>query len=651
MRKIYLFLLALCVSGVSSIATAQKFPVNFSLDEKVTGRLITGVTLQPQKSGIVYGDLQTIVVNEGITPPTQDNSGNIGNYNIYNDVTDSGTLVVKAGQTVKPGFGLINSYWDGAWMHGYVYVDGNQDGQLSSPDELLSTSFVDNNGNWVTQMPEFRVPTTVGTYTMRYKIDWASTDPAGGSQVVSAHGSVTDATMQVVAPTVTINYDNTKGSIEDNITQNPICGEQYMFRVTPNPGLYASATVICGTQETLLVPDNMGYITIPAAVFQNDLTINVEFGKRVFTADDAANGICYFRLKNKQHGTYLKSGVSTASSASPGYVDEGTVYVYTWDPTDATEANKQASYIWKFEVINWSTYLVSQGYRMDAIGDRGDGYSITMSTTGSSNVMARQSGDTYGFTSDAPGYSGVSVPYLHAVNFGRGHVDGAQKFPDNAEGYHVTTWTEGADASQWYIEPVEDFTTTIGTGGWSSINYAFPVSLPAASVTAYTVASEGDGFVELAEIPATDGEILLPRNTPAFIEGTEGETVTVTILLEEPKTTIAKAEGFKGTTLTETKELAATEAVYGIATVEGVTALYKMQSGTTISCNKAYYETTASGVAKFELNFGETTGIDTLAPDPSTVKDNTLYDLNGRRVLYPTRGIYVTASGRKIYVK
>lgn len=650
MRKIYLFLLALCVSGVSSIATAQKFPVNFSLDEKVTGRLITGVTLQPQKSGIVYGDLQTIVVNEGITPPTQDNSGNIGNYNIYNDVTDSGTFVVKAGQTVKPGFGLINSYWDGAWMHGYVYVDENQDGQLtiSSPDELLSRP----NGNqWVTQMPEFRVPTTVGTYTMRYKIDWASTDPAGGSQVVSAHGSVTDATMQVVAPTVTINYDNTKGSIERNITQNPICGEQYIFRVTPNPGLYASATVICGTKKTLLVPDNMGYITIPADVFQNDLTINVEFGKRVFTADDAANGICYFRLKNKQYGTYLKSGVSSASSASLGYVDEGTVYVYTWDPTDATEANKQASYIWKIESENWVKYLKSQGYRMEAIGTGAD-MSVKMSKDGGREVTIRQNGDTYGFTTYEAGFKPEGqYPFLHAVVFGRDSIDKFQKFPDNVEGLHVAGWTESADASQWYIEPVEDFTTTIGTGGWSSINYAFPVSLPAASVTAYTVASEGDGFVELAKIPATDGEILLPSNTPAFIEGTEGDSVTVTILLEEPEATIAKAAGFKGTTLTAKKDLSATEAVYGIATVEGVTALYKMRNGTTIPCNKAYYETTASGVAKFELNFGETTGIDTLAPDPSTVKDNTLYDLNGRRVLYPTRGIYVTASGRKIYVK
>ena len=31
--------------------------------------------------------------------------------------------------------------------------------------------------------------------------------------------------------------------------------------------------------------------------------------------------------------------------------------------------------------------------------------------------------------------------------------------------------------------------------------------------------------------------------------------------------------------------------------------------------------------------------------------DNTLYDLNGRRVVRPTKGIYVTGSGKKVYIK
>lgn len=654
MRKIYLFLLALCVSGVSSIATAQDYAVDASIKDANIPSTLTdkrhckGVSLQAQKSSVVYGDKKTIWFNDGIT------NENYTNYKVYNDLTGGEQkFQFKVGQTVNGSFELSglkdgNIGWDGTWMGSYIYLDVDKNGIFATDaTELLrssGTTYVAHTSA-VNAVKEFRLPQTEGTYRMRFKTDWQSTDPM--TTDAGAGGSITDVLIDLSYAQVAFTYDETKGTVTGT-TEGLVCGEDYTFTVTPKTGLYASATVICGEQETVLTPNSNGTITVPAAVFQNDLTINVEFGKRVFTAADAVNGECYFRLKNKQHGTYLKSGVSTATAtANAGdgidYVTEGSVYAYTWNPTDATETSKQASYIWKIE----GGYLTSQSYRMDAIGTGAD-MSVKMSKDGKT-VTVRQNGETYGFTTNETEFrpNNQTPPFLHAVTLGR-NSDNA-KYPHNLEGWHVAGWTEGADASQWYIEPVEDFTTVIGTGGWSSINYAFPVSLPAASVTAYTVASEGNGFVELAEIPATDGEILLPSNTPAFIEGTEGETVTVTILLEEPEANITKAEGFKGTTLTETKDLTSTEAVYGIATVEGVTALYKMQSGTTIPCNKAYYETTASGVAKFELNFGETTGIDTLAP--AMLNDNTLYDLNGRRVLYPTRGIYVTASGRKIYVK
>ena len=39
------------------------------------------------------------------------------------------------------------------------------------------------------------------------------------------------------------------------------------------------------------------------------------------------------------------------------------------------------------------------------------------------------------------------------------------------------------------------------------------------------------------------------------------------------------------------------------------------------------------------------------APFAKDVPDNVLYDLNGRRVLYPSRGIYVTAGGQRIFLK
>lgn len=672
MRKIYLFLLALCVSGVSSIATAQKFELGNDLSasdvynpgDNGKGRYLTGLTLQPQKSNVTFGAKQTVVVNEDIS------SSNYTTYTVYNDLTsttdESKKFHVKAGQSVKPGFVTTIA----GWMHAYVFVDANQDNVLtiSSPDELLSkTQQRDSNddANWWPALPEFRVPTTDGSYAMRYKNDWLDGNPTASDELVRDGGSITDILMVVEYARVAFTYDNTKGTVT-GITEGLVCGEDYTFTVTPNEGLSAMVSATCGTQTVAVTDNGNGTYTVAADKFQNDMSINVVFVEpSTISVEGALAGRCYFRLKNVNHGTYLKSGVSSATATANEtdgieYVTEGNVYAYAWNPNDDTEATKQASYIWKI-TPGTSKMLTSQGYQMVDLKRANNGgtdwndVSVKLSMYSMDEVSYIEKTDgsgnpCYAFTT-CPAYDDAPR-YIHCTTLGR--RQGTDKYPTNVEGnntcgYLAMSGTNMINASFWYVEPITEFNTTIGTGGWSSINYAFPVSLPAASVTAYTVASEGNGFVELAEIPATDGEILLPSNTPAFIEGTEGETVTVTILLEEPEANIAKAEGFKGTTLTETKELTSTEAVYGIATVDNVTALYKMRSGTTIPCNKAYYETTASGVAKFELNFGETTGIDTLAP--AMLNDNTLYDLNGRRVLYPIRGIYVTASGRKIYVK
>ena len=225
---------------------------------------------------------------------------------------------------------------------------------------------------------------------------------------------------------------------------------------------------------------------------------------------------------------------------------------------------------------------------------------------------------------------------------------GDGNYPQTSNGNYVVTWANNSDASQWTIEPVEDFDITIGKGGWSTIHYAFPVSLPASVVKAYVVSGETESAVSLTEVAPEGDAILLPSNTPVFLEGSESAACTVSILLYEPDA-ISVTNELSGTLVAESP----TGDIYGIATPSGkATALYRMTAGTTIPCNKAYLASSQSGVAKLDLNFGgEPTGIESLTPDPTTVDSNVLYDLNGRRVLYPTRGIYVTGSGKKIYLK
>ena len=140
----------------------------------------------------------------------------------YFDKTST-VFEVKSGETVTP---LISI--NGSWMHGYVYVDWNNNRQFdvnitgSGPyvkeegNELMCWSLYDKNGNgnsgWnsaglnvsgdVLAPGSFRVPEGLevgSTYRMRYCIMWNCIDPTGASYAnyISDGASVIDVTLKI----------------------------------------------------------------------------------------------------------------------------------------------------------------------------------------------------------------------------------------------------------------------------------------------------------------------------------------------------------------------------------------------------------------------------------------------------------------------
>lgn len=71
-----------------------------------------------------------------------------------------------------------------------------------------------------------------------------------------------------------------------------------------------------------------------------------------------------------------------------------------------------------------------------------------------------------------------------------------------------------------------------------------------------------------------------------------------------------------------------------------------------IAANKAYYVSSSAAGAAFTLSFGgPTVGIDGVESAEGAEKATIYYDLSGRRVLYPSNGIFVTADGQKVFIK
>ena len=178
------------------------YAINFDKDAKQThaSRYSTSVSLQQTGK-----DKQTIEFGKTM--------------NGYEDLT-TGTdkFTVEAGSEVTPSIGYV-----GEWMHGYVYIDLNNDKQFSfnaegadqTGTEVVSYSYyMDQNSKGesassncnVNPMPSFTAPTTPGTYRIRFKVDWDNIDAGGsvisGNHILNNGGGIYDATLEVVEPVV-----------------------------------------------------------------------------------------------------------------------------------------------------------------------------------------------------------------------------------------------------------------------------------------------------------------------------------------------------------------------------------------------------------------------------------------------------------------
>ena len=219
------------------------------------------------------------------------------------------------------------------------------------------------------------------------------------------------------------------------------------------------------------------------------------------------------------------------------------------------------------------------------------------------------------------------------------HCDDANQ--GNPNSHAIGLWRNGAEdaGNQWMLEPVDDVTVELDETGYASLNLPFNVVLPA-GLKAYAAVEEEADAVVIGEV-----EGVVPANTGVLLNGEAG-TYTLTIDNEDKE---GVESLFHGTTLTTT--IGSDVNAYVLAQHEGDEApkLYQLDpTERTMAANKAYF-VSESAAASFALKMA-TVGIDGVLTDgdAEAVK---YYDLSGRRVLNPTKGLYVTDKGQKVLVK
>ena len=203
----------------------EKYPVSFdktALNTSAHGRMLNSFSLQQAGK-----EKQTKSVKTSKAA--------------YEDHTADEPFTVEAGSELTASFD-----YTGEWMHSFVYIDFDNDGDFSYKEgqwdqtgtDLVAFSFysLDSNpkndasgynsvGDELTgdarntyAAPSFKAPAKAGEYRIRFKFDWNCILPGGSSSILSDGGGVWDATLKVVEPVVdgisTINAEVANGEAQ-----------------------------------------------------------------------------------------------------------------------------------------------------------------------------------------------------------------------------------------------------------------------------------------------------------------------------------------------------------------------------------------------------------------------------------------------------
>lgn len=175
----------------------------------------------------------------------------------------------RAGETVTPKFS-----YTGSWMHGYVYLDVdnngkfeavmNDDNTIAEGSEVMAYSYYqgkNSTGATVTNQnvlppPAFTVPEGLenGYYRLRYKVDWDCIDPAGnmdsGNSIISNGGGIIDIRLNVHGDFANVNDANRNGKVvaaadgADLVKYTAPFGEDFKIQMVPENGFEYSGIIV-----------------------------------------------------------------------------------------------------------------------------------------------------------------------------------------------------------------------------------------------------------------------------------------------------------------------------------------------------------------------------------------------------------------------
>ena len=257
---------------------------------------------------------------------------------------------------------------------------------------------------------------------------------------------------------------------------------------------------------------------------------------------------------------------------------------------------------------------------------------------------------------DDPGQSSIEMGVGESRNF-RGHVDGPESSEVNISSSNDNVAKFRASSS---FDAVGAGTATITVSFAGNKNYKAAQSKtltvtvwPAIDVTT----NEGATGQYWATFYSNGMNYQAPEGTQVFkvaLTGTAIEMTEITDrIVKKGQGVVLKKTASGSITMTPTSSNSSDDysgnSLVGTMTnkKEAGIGFYKLSATGTIGANKAYLIYDGSGAREF-FSLDETTGIEGVSVNEN-FENGEVYDLQGRRVVNPTKGLYIV-NGKKVFI-
>ena len=200
--------------------------------------------------------------------------------------------------------------------------------------------------------------------------------------------------------------------------------------------------------------------------------------------------------------------------------------------------------------------------------------------------------------------------------------------------------SEGRIIVEINYDVAENVNVTVSAAGYATLYYGENLTIPA-GVTAYW-AKKKDATTTTVTLTSIDG--VIPANTGVILEAAAG-TYNFAATTAEAKTIIGNI--LTGTT---TGKTVAADEVYTLGQDSNGVIGLRLYSGTSIRAYSAYMNASSDArFLTFDFEDSEATGISGIETT-SNVKNEIFYDLSGRRIAQPAKGLYIV-NGKKVIIK